>query len=297
MKNLLLFLTCLYGLGLSAQSYSFSKTAEAYTPLSSPTVLAADDWSEFFVGIKLPFAFKYWGATMKDSVFVDDFGGISMDSNNNDEILFFGEDLQSRGAGKSVIAYKTTGTAPNRILKIEYKNVGFDLDVPDLKDSMNVQCWIYEGSDVIEFRYGPGKVKSSTWSTGGPFVGIIDTAMTNLILLQNNPSNPTVNKDGSGSANGLTGKPASGTVYRITPTSNGLDDAERPKVVFANNQISILNPQFLKEIRLFNTSGQLIQSATSAADIQASALQNGVYFVSLVTTKGNYTTKIWVVNE
>jgi len=54
----------------------------------------------------------------------------------------------------SPISYKTEGVAPHRIAKIQYKNAGFLCDTTH-HSFINFQVWLYEDSNIIEYRYGP----------------------------------------------------------------------------------------------------------------------------------------------
>lgn len=60
----------------------------------------------------------------------------------------------------AVTKYKIDGTAPNRILKIEWKNrAPYASDYPP-SSKVSFQCWLYETSNVIEYRYGDIELSS-----------------------------------------------------------------------------------------------------------------------------------------
>jgi hypothetical protein len=61
----------------------------------------------------------------------------------------------------SRINYLTTGTAPNRICKIEWNNVGFYSEVFGTgtgNQRGNWQAWLYEADGSVEFRFGPNTI-------------------------------------------------------------------------------------------------------------------------------------------
>lgn len=128
--------------------------------------------------------------------------------------------------GSAVLSYKTTGTSPNRIFTVEWKNVLTYRNQATAR--INFQVKLFEGSNIIEFHYG--SLSAGTHSgnesasigiedvTGGSghFIeattGSMTTGVTNLVSTNNwptvnyrfSPPNPTetfnniiVNKTGS----------------------------------------------------------------------------------------------------
>jgi hypothetical protein len=294
-KNVFGFFAIAMAFMANAQDYSFSKTSGAYTDLTGANVLANNDWKEFGFGIKVPFAFKIWNETVTDSVYLDDYGTLSLDTNYNGEISFLGEDCNSRGAGKSVISYLTSGSSPNRIFKLEFKNVGFDLDKPLFKDSANVQFWIYETSNIVEYRYGSNKVKTTSWSDDGAFVSLTNSDFSKFIVLQMDPASPTVNKTNIFASSSLTGMPANGTIYKFTPATNSVSDMN-PKMVVIQNKLKIAASIDVKAIQLYNSSGQLLQQVTSAEALNLDLNKSGIYFIKVETSAGIISQKILLNN-
>lgn len=286
MKKTLLILCIGFTLASNAQNYTFSKvTGSSYFSLSGATILFNNNWSEFEVGIKMPFNFKYWGANLGDSIFLDNWGSLSVDNNYTGEIAFLGEEMVSRGAGKTSINYIVEGAAPNRILKIEYKNVGFTGDLPGLSDSASSQIWLYETSNIMEFRYGTNKVKSGTWEVGGPYVGIYKPDDSKFMLIEGDPLNPTLNTTDIFNPNPLNGMPLNGTIYKFTPTTGSIKEAE-VKVKVIDNKIVLPASTEVKSIRIFNSSGQLVQSASTVEETNLSILNHGIYFIVINTAEG-----------
>ena len=233
----------------------------------------------------MPFAFKYWGTLVGDSLFLDDWGSISITKDYNEEINFLGEDLNSRGNRKSGISYLVSGASPNRILKIEYKNVSLDGDSPTFSDSANVQCWLYETSNLLEFRYGVNKVKLTSWTDGGAWVGIYDENANKFISVESNPTNPTINTIDIDNMNPLTGMPVNGTIYTFTPITGSIKQAET-KISIINHKIILSNQIDVKSVSIFNSLGQIIQSVSKAEDADLSNLNHGIYFIVIQTSNG-----------
>ncbi len=240
----------------------------------------------------MPFAFKYWGLNLGDSIYIDDYGSISVDTYYYEEISFLGEDMNSRGTGKSPLSYKVEGTAPNRIFKLEYRNVGFYGDLPGLADSANVQVWLYETTNVMEFRYGPNKVKTSTWSDAGAFVGIIDTTLSKYIILQKDPANPTINNNDFANLLTLNGMPVDGTIYKFTPSGNNGINKVAIKINIISNRIVLPASVKINSIDIYNVNGQILQSAMSTEDIDLAKFTHGLYLISIETQDGIITQKL-----
>ena len=179
-----LFTLALFSLGftsLSSQAqvmypYTFSKATATYTDLVGSTNLTAGNaWDDTIMTVPLGFTFK-WALQNRnvDSITIDSYGILyaPQDFDMNTEIFTrammpYQADLTDRGyntnqVAVSPISYLTTGTAGSRICKIEFKNAGFYSDTSGI-DSTNFQVWLYEGTNVIEFRYGAqGVVDIST---------------------------------------------------------------------------------------------------------------------------------------
>ncbi len=119
------------------------------------------------------------------------------------------DDIWTAGSGTAAIAnsivYKTTGTAPNRILTVEWIN--FD-KYGSSSGSINFQIKLYETSGIIEFVYGSITAGSAAyvycsgingnWTTGAPTAAQLltqQTANTNSFsnTAQNNLSVKPVN--------------------------------------------------------------------------------------------------------
>ena len=220
MKKSLLLLILFYALTVKSQYYSFSKSFGTYTDLYGATVIVNDDWFRIDAAIKVPFSFKYWGVDIIDSIYLDALASISVNNKRQHEIAPLVAVLSSRGVNKSPVSYLIEGTTPNRVFKIQFKNTGFLFDSPGLTDSANFQFWLYEASNIIEFRYGPNKVKPGSWSLGsGAAVFMSDSTHSKFLGLKSDPSNPFIVTKDTTINSTLNGMPSNGFVYRFTPSS------------------------------------------------------------------------------
>lgn len=132
----------------------------------------------------------------------------------------------------SPISYTTTGTAPNRIFKIEWANAGFYNGIfsGEYNDSTTFQIWLYENGHHIEIHYGASNHVSDVIDlydgASGPLFAIFDSLDINtggvnkFYYMNGNVANPYM--DSLFNLNlpntpGINGLPASGTVYRFSP--------------------------------------------------------------------------------
>ena len=225
--------------------YSFKDTTTTYVPLSSGTSLNGSTiWDEQKYVAPMPFNWTMDSSFTMSSLKLklSGYPGIVADTSATSNVngFFFGDfDIADRGllsgtASYSPIRYLTTGTAPNRIFKLELSNAGF-WNEPDLyltmNDYFNWQIWIYEGSQIVEFHYGSSQItypKDYYYSQNtGPLCGYakhvnefsgFPTSGTYYFL--KDITTPKIDTDYLPTLPSITlnSWPASGRVFRFTPT-------------------------------------------------------------------------------
>jgi len=168
----------------------------------------------------LPFNFVYEGTTYTEySVSPDGFIKLgapaasaqyfnNITSTTNIPKLFpFWDDLATGSGG--YIRVVTTGTAPNRILKIEwFVTIPRNTSGPA---NSRFQAWLYETTNVIEFRYGTVGGNTSSAS-----VGINGAIATNFISV----TTPTHATSTVTANNSITEWPGTGILYRFEPPAS-----------------------------------------------------------------------------
>jgi Concanavalin A-like lectin/glucanases superfamily len=229
-----LFIFCLKSHSQGADTYSFSQTSSTYLALTGTTLTTAGGpgWTtendRVCNAISLGFTFNFAGVSYTD-IQVSSNGWLALggllSSNNGSSgqiasaatnsqanaatpkpILFpLWDDLQNRVAPR----YVTTGSAPNRIFKMEWLNQEWSSSANAAVISF--QVWLYETTNVIEYRYSQG---AAAVSSGSASIGIYDS----------NDKYLTLNNSTSGAAASSTvftttinAKPANGQVFRFTP--------------------------------------------------------------------------------
>ena len=123
-------------------------------------------------------------------------------------IFPYWDDLATGTSG--AVKMKVSGTAPNRILIVDWfvtapRSTGGAANA-------NFQAWLYEGTDVIEFRYGaasPGTSSSASVGLGGASPTPIQHYQS-VTISSNTSSSTSAN-------NSNTALPTAGTMYTFTP--------------------------------------------------------------------------------
>ena len=248
LKKLILLLPLVVLLNISAKAlapfrYTFKDTTVSYTPLpaNATSVNGTHIWDEEIFINSMPFTWVLDSTNQltKCNLFLYSSG---VYNNLNSSFLTgftFGlVDLPDRGnidsvASRSSIRYLVTGATPNRIFKLEIANAGFytELDLyGTLNDSVNLQLWIYEGSNVVEIHYGSSQISHfndyfdlgngsssviigllhqiSQTSQSGTFYYLTGAPASISVQSVSFPNTPS---------NGLAAWPANGKVFRFTP--------------------------------------------------------------------------------
>jgi subtilisin-like proprotein convertase family protein len=211
----------------NASQYSFSSsTGNSLDPMTGATTIVASNTSSGGTGDDTPtggqsigFSFNYEGTNYTQYSVSPD-GWIllgsatatsqftnSVTSTSNVPKIYPAWDDWATGSNGNVKAL-VTGTAPNRILKIQW----FVTIPRALSGSANstFQLWLYETTNVIEFRYGT--MGTPTDGASGGLTGTTATNYNSLTFSSNTTSTSSANNSNLSS-------PASGRMYTFTPPS------------------------------------------------------------------------------
>jgi len=165
-----LFMSCLFicvlgqAFAQPIASYSFTTGNAAYQPLSGGTVLG-DTLNEpfsLFNNIPLGFNFNYGGINV-NSLSVSVCGTVKLggsyselslppivEETGNDTVISILGSSPLRPGGDGEIRYNKTGTTPNQVFTVQWKNYNINYD----SNAINFQLKLYEASNKIEFHYG-----------------------------------------------------------------------------------------------------------------------------------------------
>jgi hypothetical protein len=194
---------------MASETYVLSQRTEAYTELASSTPLFAS--SMYFDTLSLGFNVRIAGVT-GDKLYLFLRGTMSTSGSLIDTTRF---EPFSAEHGRGQYSYEQSGTAGDRILKLQFKDLMFDHDFTEA-DYMNFQVWLFERDNAIEVHFGPSDVQNPDWSyyfeQGGPAIGMQGA------WLRGDPATATAD---TGIAR-LSGTPANGTVYRFSLSTTGI---------------------------------------------------------------------------
>ncbi|MBX2905846.1 MAG: Ig-like domain-containing protein [Taibaiella sp.] len=186
-KIYLSLLVCLLGLAVKAQtaaSYFFLRTTGTFTSISGTGTafsgINSDDVGS--AGIPIGFTFGYFGGATTTQVAVCSNGWLSL--SNNATVGGLTATTSSMTAGKlapfwrdghggyggSMCYYQTTGSPGSRVFTFEWNN--WDAFSGSGQD-IDCQIKLYEGSNIIEFIYGPSVLAASITNY---FIGICNSS-------------------------------------------------------------------------------------------------------------------------
>ncbi|MFN4914543.1 MAG: T9SS type A sorting domain-containing protein [Sphingomonadales bacterium] len=296
---------------LQAQTGTFSHDNSAYADRAAGRAIAPDslwddptaEWDSATVTHRLNFPFYAEGYNL-DTFLIGD-GYI----NSVDETFGIGNfsDLVDKGLGrqngpKSKITISRIGTAPNRVVVIQWANHGFygDFDLRgQCTDSGHMQLWIYETGKKIELRFGNSYFMDFA-STMADFTllgyYVTDGISFNGISLEGNPNSPSLGTDITNSI-GLTAYPSSGKRYTFT-----FDGSAGAKAVgkAGNNPWYAAGSLYFRQessvnYTLTDAAGRLVKTGTASnGERIAHGLKPGVYALQVLGKSGRTNLKIVV---
>lgn len=221
-----------YAQATTAAGYYFSAKSGTYSYLSGGTSVSAVQVDDgLSSSISLGFTFRYCGVDYTN-IYASSNGWITFGSSpyiyaypGSTGYLATGS---SSGIGPAVMAlwddvsgtsgactYTSTGTAPNRIFTIEFKDWLWDYSTST--PAISFQIKLFETTNVIQIMY---KQEAGTpfWDyTSGATIGIGGGTSTDFLALDNSAS-PSVSS--STLYTSITTKPPSGQIYEFAPLPN-----------------------------------------------------------------------------
>jgi Secretion system C-terminal sorting domain len=212
----------------------------------------------------------------------------------------------------SPISYAIEGQAGSRIFKLEWKNVGFynEFDAGgQMGNRISFQMWLYEGTNVIEYRYGPNSIKdeSLVHDFGVPFivlgqgVAINASSWEGLWIIGGTDSAPEATAWTDPSSNpDIALFPdfefPSGTVIRFAPTFvNIMEDNKPAFAIFpnpVNDNLNISWNSSKAQAQIFDITGKEVSSLILQRGVQqinVADLSTGSYVLRVIDGNKVYT--------
>jgi len=290
--------------------YQFSAFNETYMPLQNPISLDQGlVWDDPEYTIPLPFEWVIFEDTLTEIILGGPGSQLSQNYYLEDTVdvvfPYFADIINVNDSiVVSPIAYEIIGTAPHRICKIQWSNVGFYdewMNTGLAGNTLSFQFWIYETTHDMRIHFGPTFIKSANifQSFGMPCVMLIDefdvgngtwSGMWTLTGPADNPQVVSVSEFGPlglDPSQLLSSDPQEGQVYSFQ-LSTPIDVSEQ-----VSKDRFHLFPQPAKDqvrfwshsnevIALMNAQGQTVMQHTASIGINTldiSSLSDGIYFL------------------
>jgi|GEM_PF-3263625 len=306
-----------------SQYYTFQKDSAAYITIDPAKMISANKgnvWVEdttFNIPIGFNFFFLDHELTevginqtnlfmpQRDH-YIAAFGNFLMEDRGNPYSAK--DDTAADTISYSPISYMVDSSngSGGKILKIQWQNAGYFFDSSLF---LNMQIWLYEGSNNIEIRYGNSKVnldKSQVFGCG-PLVGLakVDTVKRfDLYEMYLNgdaqrPDTIGLNQAGKRCLNNV---PSPGIIYRFVYHDRlGISPAPHSGFsIFPNPVAGQLNIHLAENgtavLEISDMAGRMVyhQTINSSTAILTSSIGNGVYIVKLSQGQNLYYQKLMV---
>lgn len=323
MKKTLLVGFLLYCGYVRAQQYTFECLEGTYQSLTEATSVSNGlDWTDS-MDIYVPMGFDFtMGNYTFSTLYI--FNGYFFDGDNfvlinGYNAIFFplGTRLADRAftnlpnddySGFSPIVYRVDGNPGSRIFKLEYQNVGFtdELIHPSAPQGSYAyfQVWLYEGTNILEFHYGPSVIINPQvvfWTfNNGPFISVIpelelikETVIDGIGLV-GDADCPTVIPIEGLFQNFINTIPPVNKIYRFIPTTLATPGVTRNRslVMYPNpvqDELKFNHPDNLQvhSITIRTLLGQpVLEFDNPNPTLSVQGLASGTYLVEFYTSLG-----------
>lgn len=288
-----------------AQSpYQFNLSNQSYQDLTGATLVPEQDsWPAQDVTIPLGFNFTFFDHTVNEVTVVPISPSLAL-SSFDDEIAATSNNCVNRNlqtpTEHSVLSYNTSGSAGQRICKIEMKNFGaFSIQGTNAADYLNFQIWLYEGSNDVELHYGPSSFQDpyKVFPYGGPRAYLWYNGNNQDYYgcnVANNPQNP---RFGQVPDTGyLYSFPVSGTVYKFSMGTTTINETA------AGNFINIYPTTVANTITINSTDATINEVSITSLEgkqlVKQSALAENTYQVDVASLPpGMYIMQVMADNK
>ncbi|MFM9985326.1 MAG: T9SS type A sorting domain-containing protein [Flavobacteriales bacterium] len=302
--------------------YEFTILTENYVAFEDGTSLTSSiEWDDDYYTAPIGFSFSYMDSTYDMISAIGIFGGLGSelvlgeyDTTGKYDIMCPAllDLVDAEGAEQSDISYITTGEPGSRIFKLQWTNCALYGDNGPTNARIEMQVWLFEATNSIDFRYGLASnlsLQDYLFLNGMPVyigndceVGGDPGLPTNIWILTGDAATAdiqslqTLNEFFTGVF--LEDYPANGLVYHFEGTPDNVNNIEAeallayPTISESTITISGISPN--STLAVLDMTGKMletstIQSTTFVLDI--SRWSSGLYFVEVFDGNAARTTK------
>lgn len=299
MKKSLLILFVFVQISVYAQlEYTFVKSTGTYTELVSPTVLPGA-WTQTFK-TKLPFTFTYFSKPFDSLKVIPN--TISFTA-AKDDIISMGQeyyyDINNAKPAASEVSYAIVGSSPNRIVKVQFKNLEVVTSDTAEDYTVNGQIWLYETLNKIEFHFGPSTITDVNFTEY--YFGFRDADGSPYLAISGSAASPSLIKVANvATFKGISSQPSNGTIYTFEPyvAPSNLQSIIKP-YQFANTKegFKILSNEKV-DLQICNLIGENVYNQSVESNevflFNSTQLSKGMYLVAIVSNNQTFFEKIIV---
>lgn len=294
MKKLYLLISIVFLVPiLNAQTYHLTKSTSTYTPLSGATIVSGSTpWSSFQSHtIPIGFNFNFFDQIF-DTIYIEGSGFTRFDPGYQYVLNPFTVHMQDAGTGSptslSPLSYVLSGTAPNRILTIQWENCEMANDTGSF---VNFQLSLHESGSVFEIHFGSMNVNNVTdaftgHSGDGPVVGLYDDVQ-NVGFFVNGapPAEFLQGVSGIGSIfnHSMDAVPNDGQIYTFNQLNHVESLNESWVSVYPNPVVNevFLSSNDIVKYDISDLLGKVVQQGTTMGRINIDEIPTGVYYLRL----------------
>jgi hypothetical protein len=296
----ILFALLIGGLVKAQTEYTLTHSTGTYTELSASTNINKV-WDFEDAMIKLPFKFKYFKKDF-DTIYVTMQSAFFSRPGLNFDNIFYGSFNyfpENDDPNLSPVSYAITGTAPNRILKLQFKNVKAEVIDIEEEFTANYQMWFYETSSKFQFHFGPNV--NTDLNLNEHIMGFIDVDNSPYLAISGTASEPTlVRVTSAASFKGISKHPSNGQIYTFNPEapSTSTQTIIKPYTLTYNENGMLINSNVNIEIEILDLNGKLIATQNNdkanSVILNTNLLQSGLYIVRIKAEDVSFNEKLVV---
>ncbi len=255
----LLVLVLISSLSFAALSdYTFQQSPATYTELTESTVIHSTGIDDAMsAALDIGFTFVYdensytqFKANSNGFITLNTASSASLSNNLSAQTLIIAgiwDDLKTDDSDAGV-SYYLSGTAPNRVLTVQYKNLKWYYSANPV-NLANYQIKLYEGSNKIEIVYGT--VGAAPGTSASASIGLSGAVLGNFLSIT--PASPTATYSSTTSFNSINATHVpffTGTIYTFNPPVPMNNDLAATAI--AGNTIPSVGTSYNYTVTVFN---------------------------------------------